>query len=175
MPTTPSKAPRAPRVPAPNPNEERPDNCYCSALPRGSGPCLPCYWRPLRLAEASRQRSNPARVFCSIIVVHRLSQAQVPAILNHARALPQRDGHARPAFAGSAEGGERNLVIFDAGDMLHDGFAVERPGVNAKSEVRSRCHLQRERTFLRGFSEIGSSADPSWAAGAALSTLPCMA
>jgi len=24
--------------------------------------------------------------------VHRLSQAQVPAILNHARALPQRDG-----------------------------------------------------------------------------------
>jgi hypothetical protein len=53
MPTTPSKAPRAPRVPALNQNEERPGNCYCSAFPRGSGPCLPCYVRRLRLAEAS--------------------------------------------------------------------------------------------------------------------------
>ena len=59
MPTTSSKAPRAPRVPALNPNEERPEDCYCSALPRGSGPCLPCYVRQLRLAEASRQRSRP--------------------------------------------------------------------------------------------------------------------
>jgi hypothetical protein len=55
MPTTLSKTPRAPAL---NPNEERPENCYCSALPRGSGPCLPCYWRRLRLAEASRQRSS---------------------------------------------------------------------------------------------------------------------
>ena len=38
MPTTLSKTPRAPRAPALNPNEERPENCYCSALPRGSGP-----------------------------------------------------------------------------------------------------------------------------------------
>jgi hypothetical protein len=29
---------------APNPNE-KPENCYCSALPKGSGPCLPCYTR----------------------------------------------------------------------------------------------------------------------------------
>jgi hypothetical protein len=58
MPTTPSKAPRAPRVPALNPNEERPENCYCSAFPGGYGPCLPCYGRLLRLAEASRQRSQ---------------------------------------------------------------------------------------------------------------------
>jgi len=43
--------PRAPRASALNPND-------CSALPRGSGPCLPCYWRQLRLAEASRQRSS---------------------------------------------------------------------------------------------------------------------
>src|ERR1700730_1059054 len=27
---------------APNPNE-KPESCYCSALPKGSGPCLPCY------------------------------------------------------------------------------------------------------------------------------------
>ena len=74
MPTTPSKALRAPRAPAPNPNEERPENCYCSALPRGSGPCLPCYWRRLRLAEAFRaiERVLDGRgrrpSVCSIIV-----------------------------------------------------------------------------------------------------------
>ena len=58
MPTTPSKALRAPRMPALHPNEERPENCYCSSLPSGSGPCLPCYVRRLRLAEASRRRSQ---------------------------------------------------------------------------------------------------------------------
>src|SRR5215831_18870913 len=59
VPITPSKA-RAPRVPALlNPNEAQPEDCYCSAFPRGSGPCLPCYVRQLRLAEASRQRSRP--------------------------------------------------------------------------------------------------------------------
>ena len=25
--------------------EEKPESCYCSALPKGSGPCLPCYTR----------------------------------------------------------------------------------------------------------------------------------
>jgi hypothetical protein len=32
---------------APNPNE-KPEDCYCSALPKGSGLCLPCYTRWLR-------------------------------------------------------------------------------------------------------------------------------
>jgi hypothetical protein len=32
---------------APNPNE-KPENCYCSALPKGSGLCLPCYTQWLR-------------------------------------------------------------------------------------------------------------------------------
>jgi hypothetical protein len=58
MPTTQSKAPRVPRVPALNQNEERPGNCYCSAFPRGSGPCLPCNMSRLWLAEASRRRSQ---------------------------------------------------------------------------------------------------------------------
>jgi len=53
-----SKAPRALRVPALNPNEERSEDCYCSAFPRGGGPCLPCYVRRLRLAEVSRRRSQ---------------------------------------------------------------------------------------------------------------------
>jgi hypothetical protein len=26
-------------------DDERPENCYCSALPKGSGPCLACYTR----------------------------------------------------------------------------------------------------------------------------------
>ena len=29
---------------SPNSNE-KPENCYCSALPKGSGLCLPCYTR----------------------------------------------------------------------------------------------------------------------------------
>jgi hypothetical protein len=29
---------------APNPND-KPESCYCSALPKGSGLCLPCYTR----------------------------------------------------------------------------------------------------------------------------------
>jgi hypothetical protein len=27
------------------PNQEKAESCYCSALPKGSGPCLPCYTR----------------------------------------------------------------------------------------------------------------------------------
>ena len=38
---------------AANPND-KPENCYCSALPKGSGPCLPCY--TLWLADRD---SNP--------------------------------------------------------------------------------------------------------------------
>jgi hypothetical protein len=30
---------------APNPSNEKPESCYCSALPKGSGLCLPCYTR----------------------------------------------------------------------------------------------------------------------------------
>jgi hypothetical protein len=26
-------------------NPEKPENCYCLALPKESGPCLPCYTR----------------------------------------------------------------------------------------------------------------------------------
>jgi hypothetical protein len=32
---------------APNPNE-KPEDCYCSALPKGSGLCLPCYTQWLK-------------------------------------------------------------------------------------------------------------------------------
>ena len=53
MPSTPTKPPSAL-----SPKEERSENCYCSALPSGSGPCLPCYGHWLRLSEAA-QRERP--------------------------------------------------------------------------------------------------------------------
>jgi hypothetical protein len=41
---------------APNTNEKS-ENCYCSALPKGSGLCLPCYTRWLQAsAPAVRER-----------------------------------------------------------------------------------------------------------------------
>jgi hypothetical protein len=38
---------------------EKPENCYCSALPKGSGLCLPCYTR--WLADTRLQSSSPPR------------------------------------------------------------------------------------------------------------------
>ena len=37
-----AKHDRTDRIPNPN---EKPESCYCSALPKGSGLCLPCYKR----------------------------------------------------------------------------------------------------------------------------------
>src|SRR6266566_4153406 len=42
---------------APNPNE-KPEDCYCSALPKGSGLCLPRYTR--WLAGSARKQSGRA-------------------------------------------------------------------------------------------------------------------
>ena len=67
------------------------------------------------------------------------SAARTGAVLDHSRALPQGDGRAGPAFTRRAIGGERNLIVLDAGDVLNDGFAVRSPGINAESEVSSRC------------------------------------
>jgi hypothetical protein len=42
---------------APNANEKQED-CYCSALPKGSGLCLPCY--TLWLAGSPRLAERPS-------------------------------------------------------------------------------------------------------------------
>src|SRR5262245_15061589 len=60
--------------------------------------------------------------------------AQSPAVLDHSRTLPQGDGRAGPAFTRRAIGGERNLVVLDAGDVFDDAFAVRCPRVDAESE-----------------------------------------
>jgi hypothetical protein len=39
------------------PNDEKPEICYCSALPKGSGFCLPCYRR--WLARSAKTRCSP--------------------------------------------------------------------------------------------------------------------
>src|SRR5262249_20595721 len=38
-----------------------------------------------------------------------------------------------------AEGGERNLVVFDVRDVFHDAFAVRCPRIDAEGEVSSQC------------------------------------
>ena len=62
----------------------------------------------------------------------RLHHAQTLAVLDNSRALPQGDGRARPAFAGGAEGGERDLMVLDASDVLHDAFAIRGPRIDAE-------------------------------------------
>jgi hypothetical protein len=50
-----------------------------------------------------------------LLGIHR---AQTPTVLDHSRTLPQGDGCARSAFTRRAVGGECNLIILDAGDVL---------------------------------------------------------
>jgi hypothetical protein len=68
-----------------------------------------------------------------------LHHAQAPAVLDHLRTPPQGDGDAGPTLAGGAVGGERNMVVLDASDVLDDAFAVRSPCVDAEGEVSSRC------------------------------------
>src|SRR6516165_5696697 len=79
-----------------------------------------------------RARESPAAL---LLTGH---HAQTPAVLDHSRALPQGDGSAGPAFTRRAEGGERNLIVLDACDVLDNAFAVRRPGIDAEGEVISR-------------------------------------
>src|SRR5262244_4431931 len=61
----------------------------------------------------------------------------------HSRILPQGDGRAGPAFTRRAVGSECNLIVLDAGDVLHDAFAVRRPCIDAESKVSPECgHLR---------------------------------
>ena len=67
-------------------------------------------------------------------------QAQPSTVRNDASTLPQGDGDARPAFAGGTVGGEHNLMVLNAGNMLNDVFAVRGPSIDAEAEMRSRLH-----------------------------------
>jgi hypothetical protein len=71
-------------------------------------------------------------------------------------------GRAGPTFTRRAIGGGRNLIVLDAGDVLHDAFAIRCPRIDAEGEVSSRrghLHLlpaSSEREFCQ------SSARRSW-------------
>ena len=41
-------------------SNHKPENCYCSALPKGSGLCIPCYTR--WLAAGARKESGPRAI-----------------------------------------------------------------------------------------------------------------
>jgi hypothetical protein len=60
-----------------------------------------------------------------VLFIDSTHHAQAPAVLDHSRTLPQGDGRAGPAFTRRAIGGERNLIVLDAGDVLHDASGVQ--------------------------------------------------
>jgi hypothetical protein len=70
-----------------------------------------------RATTKSRIRQAPIRTG--------LDPAQASAVLDHSRTLPQGDGSAGPAFAGCAEGGERNLIVLDASDTMLSPSGVQ--------------------------------------------------
>src|SRR5215468_10941582 len=91
-------------------------------------------------AAACRKNDRPGRPSCLklLLAFVRPRQAQIPAILDHSSALAQGDGRAGPALDRGAVGRQRDLIVLDAGDVLHDAFAVRRPAVDAEGEVISR-------------------------------------
>src|SRR5262249_3911780 len=94
---------------------------------------------PLETGGCSNPRLHRRRpgTSCSLLTRH---HAQAATVLDHPRALPQGDRRAGPAFAGSAIGGERNLIVLDAGDVFDDAFAVRCPRIDAEGEVSSGFH-----------------------------------
>jgi len=87
-----SKSPKRP-IPKIDRRDSLPDG------PVGSAFCRRC--------GVAQKTDSQARVEALIGLHH----AQAPTVLDHARALPQGDGRAWPAFAGGAVGGERRGVI----------------------------------------------------------------
>src|SRR5262245_51118561 len=91
-------------------------------------------WKQAAVRTPRLHRRRPG-TSCSLLTRH---HAQAPAVLDHPRALPQGDGRAGPAFAGGAIGGERNLIVLDAGDVFDDAFAVRCPRIDAARNVTFR-------------------------------------
>src|SRR6516165_12711612 len=86
--------------------------------------------------DQSQRHDTSAPAFATLV---RPSHAQAPAVLDHSRTLPQGDGGTGPAFAGGAVGSERDLIVLDASDVIHDAFAVRGPRIDAEGEVSSEC------------------------------------
>jgi hypothetical protein len=66
-----------------------------------------------------------------------LRNTHSPIVLDHLRALPQRNDRPGPAFAGSLIGCHRQLRVLDARQVLDDLIAVDSPHVDAVQKVGS--------------------------------------
>jgi len=53
------------------------------------------------------------------------------------------------ALTGSKKRGERNLIVFDASDVLDDALAVRRPGIDAEGEIRLHPFRAAASTFCQ--------------------------
>src|SRR5262249_31152894 len=76
-------------------------------------------------------------------------KARPTAVLDHPRALAQRDGAARPALDRGPIGRLRHLKVLDAGNVLDDIRPVRGPHVDAKGEMCSGySHLRGPKSGL---------------------------
>src|SRR5262249_47859439 len=101
--------------------------------------------RPSRPRVSSRSRASACDLSWPAVLLLTGHHAQAPAVLDDSRTLTQGDGRVGPAFTRRAIGGERNLIVLDAGDVLHDAFAVRGRRIDAEGEVSPRCGKARQR------------------------------
>src|SRR5262249_32488040 len=95
-----------------------------------------------RSTAASAASFNPVSLQTAKVVLYHTTRRRRLSSITRAP-LPQGDGSPRSALAGGKEGGKRDLIVLDAGDVLDDAFPVSGPGIDAEGEVSSRCgHLR---------------------------------
>src|SRR5262249_11405849 len=94
-------------------------------------------WAPHFVADAGWLKTDSQTGVEALID---LRYAQAPTVLDNSRTLPQGDGGTGPAFTRRAVGSERNLIVLDSRDVLHDAFSIRCPRIDAESEVRSDFH-----------------------------------
>jgi hypothetical protein len=117
-------------------------------------------WRGVSFIPAAGSwRGSPSdSLFCHYgPALVRPREAQAAAILDHSRALPQRDGCVRPAFNRGAVGGECNVIVLNARDLLDEAVAV---GLRLSAIIAART---RNRSALAGLA-ILLRADPCYSA-----------
>jgi hypothetical protein len=137
---------------ASSPNE-KPESCYCSALPEGSGPCLPCYTRWLasrrskgamaeerpqpdpRLCRDPRGCDGSIRQELAAGIGRSLINAQIAAVMRLLRGVPEGQGQRPLPQRRSAPGG---FLALDGASRPGDGALggcaeLSRNGLNSDS------------------------------------------
>ena len=120
----------------PNPNE-KPESCYCSALAKGSGLCLPCYTRWLAGARKQLDQVEGIEedVLVDALVTHEIERGHAVVIASdslaiddagaRAQACQRLDDHreaageivartaVKPHLRASLAGNDAKAVVFD--------------------------------------------------------------